>query len=308
MRKLTKLLKRILNFRKKSAQQKFESYGYRWLRWFPGVPVPIRLRNGVWWLMEEDYIGQCLLTDSYEGAEASFMGSFVKPGMMVLDIGAHRGFHTLRLSKTVGRGGHVFAFEPSPREMKRLKLHLKINFCRNVEVIECAVGEQEGSVELYTVPTNSVLNSLRPPDTDQPSSSTEVRIRRLDDVLSETKIGSVDFIKLDVEGGELGVLKGADELLQRVPRPVILCEILEQRTRPWGYASRLIADHLVAKNFRWFELSAAGQLTLVVEGAELCGNFVAVPEESLSLVRDLQTSGGTDSNVPPAAVLSPVKR
>ena len=221
--------------------------------------------------------------------------------MTVLDIGAHRGFHTLALSKRVGKCGQVFAFEPSPREVRALRLHLRINSCRNVEVIECALGDQEGSVELYTVPTNSVLNSLRPPGTTLPSSPTKVRIRRLDDVLSEANVRNFDFVKLDVEGGELSVLKGAEALLGRVPRPVILCELLEQRTRPWGYHARQIAEHLLGKNFRWFEVTAAGKLASMDDEIELCGNFVAVPEESLRLVSDIQSENGTVSSGTPAA-------
>jgi len=304
MEKLRGVPKRILNFHKKSAQQKFESYGYRWFRWFPGVPAPVRLETGIWWLMDKDFIGESLLKDNYEGAEASFLASFVKPGMMVLDIGAHRGFHTLRLSQSVGRNGRVVAIEPSPRDAQRLRLHLKINFCRNVEVVECAIGEQDGKADLYTVPTNSVLNSLRPPDTELGSSPIEVRLRKLDSVLSETKIGSVDFVKLDVEGGELYVLRGAGNLLERVPRPIILCEILEQRTRPWGYSAELIASHLLTKKFRWFELTATGRLTPVRDDVELCGNFVAVPEESLTLVHELRASDGACWKQPPADCLS----
>jgi FkbM family methyltransferase len=302
------LVRRLINFRKKSALERFESYWYRWHRWFPGLPAPVRLPNGVWWLMDDDFIGESLLKGSYESAEADFMESFVKPGITVVDIGAHRGFHTLRLSKKVGSKGRVVAIEPSGRDVARLKLHLKINFCRNVEVMECALGEQEGSADLYTVPANSVLNSLRPPDTELPSSRAEVRVRRLDDVLSGMRIGGVDFIKMDVEGGELAVLKGAEHLLERVARPVILCEILEQRTRPWGYAARQIADHLLAKNFRWFELTPEGRLNTVADYTQLCGNFVAVPEESLLLVRDLQTAVDIVPGVLPEAGFSAAKR
>jgi hypothetical protein len=111
----------------------------------------------------------------------------------------------------------------------------------------------------------------------------------LDDILSGAHIERVDFIKLDVEGGELGVLKGAEQLLQRVPRPVILCEVLEQRTRPWGYAGRLIVDFLLCKDFVWFDLNADGGLVPIEEiRSEFHGNFVAVPRESLEVVASLR--------------------
>ena len=98
----------------------------------------------------------------------------------------------------------------------------------------------------------------------------------------------MEFIKLDVEGGELAVLRGAEELLQRVPRPVILCEVLEMRTRPWGYPDRLIIEFLVSKDFVWFELCSKGDiLALKGTSSEFHGNFVAVPRESLEAVATL---------------------
>ncbi|MGB2676645.1 MAG: FkbM family methyltransferase [Candidatus Acidiferrum sp.] len=285
MKELTKLAKRIVNFRKKSPQEKFASYAYRWIRWFPGVPAPVRPPIGFWWLMDNDFIGRSLLEGGYENAECNFEKRFVKPGMTVLDIGAHRGFHTLLLSKKVGQGGRVISFEPSPRDAKRLNLHLKMNFCRNVEIKDCALGEESGSANLYVVQAETVCNSLKPPDTDLPASATSIQIRKLDDVLAQSQVKSVDFIKLDIEGGELSALKGARRLLEKVPRPVILCEVLEKRTRPWGYPARLIIEYLSQRKFLWFELGADAELLPLDCGeSEFNGNFVAVPIESLSTV------------------------
>jgi FkbM family methyltransferase len=263
---------------------------YRWRRWFRDTPAPIRLSTGSWWLLDTDFIGESLLSGGYERAEQDFAHRFLKAGMTVIDIGAHRGFHTLFFSKKVGKRGHVISFEPSLRDRKRLELHLKINFCRNVELRDCALGEEEGSASLYVVRVNSVLNSLRPPDTPQESFPTPVPMRKLDDVLSQAQLDRIDFIKLDVEGGELGVLKGAERLLQRIPRPVILCEVVEQRTRPWGHPGRLVIEHLSQRGFVWFELNACGELLLFPDGrSEFNGNFVAVPNESLKTLEHLRS-------------------
>jgi FkbM family methyltransferase len=235
--------------------------------------------------MDRDFIGESLLKGGYESAETAFAANFLRPGMTVLDIGAHRGFHTLLFSKKVGKHGRVLSFEPSLSDRKRLKLHLKINFCRNVVVNECALGEENGIADLYAVPANSVLNSLRPPDTSFETSTMAVSLRRLDDVLLRANVEAVDFMKLDVEGGELGVLKGGQDLLARTRRPVILCEVLEIRTRPWGYPGRLIIEYLAQRGFSWFELNSdATILPLEATRSEFNGNFVAVPKESLLAV------------------------
>jgi FkbM family methyltransferase len=275
------LIKRVIHFPGKSPRERLSSYAYRWNRWF-GLPAPVRRSGGIWWLIEMDFLGQSVLANGYEDVECKFADSFLRPGMKVLDIGAHQGFHTLVFSKKVGTHGRVVAFEPSLKDRKRLALHLKMNFCSNVIVEGCALGRREETANLYRVPQNSVCNSLRPPDIDLASVIEPVSVRKLDDALAQLGIDQVDFIKLDVEGAELEVLEGAQQLLLRTPRPTILCEVLEQRTRPWGYPARRIIESLSQKDFTWFELGPSAELIPVAcEQKEFHGNFVAIPRESM---------------------------
>ncbi len=81
--------------------------------------------------------------------EENFLLQFLKPGMVFLDIGAHRGFHTLLASKKVGIEGQIIAFEPSPRELRRLRWNLALNCCHNVRIESFAVSRNEGIGELY---------------------------------------------------------------------------------------------------------------------------------------------------------------
>lgn len=107
-----------------------------------------------------------------------------------------------------------------------------------------------------------------------------MRVRTLDDTLAAHGIDHVDFIKLDAEGGELGVLQGAKRLLQTAPRPAILAEVEDIRTRPWGYAAREIMRLLALWNYRWFALSETGSLYPAALDEELYdANFVALPDE-----------------------------
>src|SRR3981189_832278 len=109
-----------------------------------------------------------------------------------------------------------------------------------------------------------------------------VQIRRLDDIVLQYGLTKVDFLKLDVEGAELDTLKGATKLLNSSIRPVVLAEVYDIRTKPWGYQAREIVQFLFPLNYQWFALNANGTLAKI--SPDLCSydaNLVAVPVERL---------------------------
>jgi len=277
---------RVVNFFRKPRREQFRSLAFRWLWWTP-FPFPVRLPGGGWFFARNDFLGRGILWEGFESDECEFVRKFVKPGMNVLDIGANQGFYTVLLSKLVGEQGHVLAFEPSGRERNLLQSHLRFNHCRNVRIYDVALGETRGGATLYVVNgLDSGCNSLRPPDTTSPTSPVKVDLYRLDDLLETAGHTRVDFIKMDVEGAEWGILKGAEKVLTRAPRPIILSEVLDQRTRPWGYAAKQILDHLIKRNFTWFRVNSDGTVQLLdVLQQEFDGNFVAVPQESAEVFR-----------------------
>src|SRR5207249_3252897 len=115
---------------------------------------------------------------------------------------------------------------------------------------------------------------------DAPIRAVRVAVRRLDDVLAELGVSTVDFVKIDVEGAELSVLYGAMKLLQREPRPAILVEVQDIRTRPWGYAAREIIQFLIRMDYRWFAIAAKGALLPISCDQETYdANLVALPVE-----------------------------
>src|SRR5262249_54918383 len=101
-------------------------------------------------------------------------------------------------------------------------------------------------------------------------------------------LSKIDFIKLDVEGAELDALKGASRLLQNRPRPVILAEVQDVRTSPWGYSAKEILTFLEAAGFVWFRLATGDSLERVeVDRESLDGNFLACPNESLPVLNQM---------------------
>jgi FkbM family methyltransferase len=277
----TSLPERVAGFGAKPWRRKFQSFAFRWLRIFPRVPLPMKLPYGCWWMLRGDVIGQTLLEDRFESKELRFAERFLRPGMVVLDIGANQGFYTLLASKFVGTQGKVMAFEPSPRELRRLKFHLWLNRCHNVEVSDAALGSASGNEDLHVVlGSESGCNSLRPPEVSQPTRKLQVRVERLDDALKARQIAGVDFMKLDVEGAELAVLQGASALLSTRPRPIILAEVEDIRTQPWGYPAKEILLFLRNVGYRWFSLNEDASLSeLDLNHEKFEGNFVAWPGE-----------------------------
>jgi FkbM family methyltransferase len=203
--------------------------------------------------------------------------------MTVLDIGAHHGLYTVLASKRVGPSGKVIAFEPSPRERKQLVRNVRINFCSNVHIEPHALGKEPARNNLYVVEGGEDgCNSLRPPAVQSEIRAVPVEVVTLDAIASKLGLTKVDFVKLDVEGAELDVLKGALGLLQTIPRPVLLVEVYDVRTKPWGYQAREIVEFLDRLGYRWFQLLDNGSLRLVSSNLDVYdANLVALPTERM---------------------------
>jgi FkbM family methyltransferase len=253
---------------------------------------PVRLRLGFWWVPGDNNLTEPLLAGKFESSEMLFAQCFLRAGMTVLDVGAHHGLYSLLASRRVGRSGTVYAFEPSARERRVLRMHLILNRCSNVTVEKCALGSENGAKEFFVVQGNQTgCNSLRPPVVSSATAEVWVDVTRLDDWIAQKKIGRVDFIKLDVEGGELAVLEGAVKLLGCRPRPVILAEVQDVRTKVWGYRAKDILLRLRNHGYQWFELSEDGSLyDLDLSRNEFDGNFVAYPEEAVAGIERLRFS------------------
>jgi len=275
------LPQRIRRFLASPARRKYITMANRVRRIFPGMPIPLRLSFGAWWLAEKSALDHELTFNEFEPMEVQFVERLLRRGMTVIDAGAHHGLYTLLASKRLGRDGKVIAIEPSPRERERLKRHLRLNRCSNTELVTCALGEDAGETGFYLVEgEHDWCNSLRPPEVDGPVRTVRVSVRRLDDVLAELGVSKVDFLKLDVEGAELSVLHGAIKLLEGESRPAILAEVQDARTAAWGYSAREILEFLIGMDYRWFVIVAKGALRPISRDQESYDvNLVALPVE-----------------------------
>jgi len=245
------------------------------------VPRLKRMEPGFFFLVWNDVVRQAVINGEFEKAERKFVERFLRPGMIVLDVGSYYGLYALIASVKVGKQGQIVAFEPSPPQRSRLRLHLWLNRCSNVRVEKMALGETAGEHEFFVATQGSEgFSGLRPPDVGASVRSIRVSLMTVDRYLQEHSISKVDFIKIDVEGGELDFFKGAQSLLRGKTRPVILCELQDVRARAWGHGAVDTANFVRAFGFRWFKPLPDGRLMRLTDPKEeYQGNFVAVPNE-----------------------------
>jgi len=179
----------------------------------PGAVFPVlqgRLKGRRWIVGSCDH--GCWL-GSYEYQKQRLFSERIKPGSTVYDIGAHSGFYSLLAAEIVGPQGKVFSFELLPRNIGFLKKHIQMNGYVNIEVVEAAVSDRDGTA-LFKEAESSLMGCL------SPDGGLEVRTVRLDSLLSQAKLPAPQYIKMDIEGGEYGALRGAEQLL-RTHKPTI---------------------------------------------------------------------------------------
>lgn len=148
---------------------------------------------------------------TYELDKQRALERFLRPEMTVYDIGAQAGFYTLFFSRLVGESGRVYAFEPCPHEAHFLVDHVRMNCLQNVKIIQAAVGVRTELLGL-TVDCGQTQNRICS------SSGALLTVPVL--TLDGAGLTPPDLIKMDVEGAESAVLRGAHTTL-RAARPVV---------------------------------------------------------------------------------------
>ncbi len=162
----------------------------------------------------------------FERCELEFFVRALLPGQVVLDIGANVGIYSLAAALHVP-AAHVFAFEPCRETYNRLLLNLGLNCVKNVSPSCLALSDFEGEARLsVNVTGRDGLNTLGTPTHPEcvVVGSETVRVGTLDNWLRARAIGRVHLLKIDVEGAELHVFRGAGSLLAGADAPLIMFE------------------------------------------------------------------------------------
>jgi FkbM family methyltransferase len=144
----------------------------------------------------------------------------VEPDEVVVDVGAHIGCYSLKAAHI---GAKVIAIEPDSSNFELLKYNVRLNGFRNVEVLNVAASDKRGRVVLYPqTGDNTGTSSLEPDWTPSAKRETyEVEGSTLDEIVESRHIGSVDWLKVDVEGHEVPTLLGARKTLAMTANLII---------------------------------------------------------------------------------------
>lgn len=176
------------------------------------VPVPILsgVNRGRWWNLAS--AGSGYATGRRGVEQMRLLASLIEAGDCMWDVGAHHGYMTLSAARLVGATGLVHAFEPSAANHRILQRHLRWNRATNVSTLRVALSDFEGETTFGGTGTSKML-ALGAGDE-------RVRVARGDALVRDGRCTAPTVMKIDVEGAEAAVLRGAAATLERA-RPVV---------------------------------------------------------------------------------------
>ena len=231
--------------------------------WAPGgSPIVAQTPRGFRMEMDTNrgYLIGYLLGD-YEPGTCRLLSRTTHAGDVFVDAGANVGYFTLLASRLVGPSGQVHAFEPEPSIALELQRNIELNCVPNATVSQQALGDTVGEATIHRfldLPCGH--SSLRVVD-DGPHVSSKVPMITLDDYLEHLTGPRCDFLKVDVEGSEWAVLKGAERVLTSAHPPVIICEMNEGTSQAFGYSVREVLDWIRGcAGYGAYDITRTGEL------------------------------------------------
>lgn len=175
-------------------------------------------------------------TGTYEKGILSFLQATLKKGDCFVDVGANIGVMSIFASQQVEIEGKILAYEAHPKTVELLKENIQLNQLANIQVYQYALGSTESSTKIYD---NWQINrggaSLIVKN--EQSVSYDIKVHCLDSVFPENTIPKV--IKIDVEGFELEVIKGACSIIQKF-HPILIIELSENRKNVHASSTEII--------------------------------------------------------------------
>ena len=174
----------------------------------------------------------------HEFFTSAIMDKFIKNGMTVLDVGAHLGWSSLYMACRVGPNGKVLAFEPSKVLAPYLKENISINEYQNIQVYDKALIEKDTDMDI----AHSKIHSS--------SGSSKVACTTFDKFFyTNSSLDKIDFVKIDIEGFEMGCLIGMSAFLLS-NKPLITVEVHGSFLQEFGYTAKDVINFLEGFSYK----------------------------------------------------------
>ena len=218
----------------------------------------------------------------HEPETTVLIASVLKPGDTFIDVGAHVGYFSVLAASLVGAGGQVVSFEPEPGNYAQLIEHIRLNGLTQVLPIHCALGAQEGVLDLHINADNDgghALWDVRLHPSNERSRATPrshpVFVATLDRVLGAVGPGRVKAIKIDVEGNEHAVLRGARHTLETHRVPFVIAEVNRTGLELLGTSEGGLRAFMTMLGYEtWLLRAGDPPLQRLAPGETVAGGFV----------------------------------
>ncbi len=224
----------------------------------------------------------------YSVKKIEYFKRFIKKDDVCLDIGAHAGSWTRPLSNMV-TNGTVYAFEALPYYSDILKVTLRVLGCKNVVILNYAVSDTPGNVEIIWKDNNknklTGMTHIAGMNEAQSDSVTVESIALDDFIFSIPRIRRLSFIKMDIEGAEYLSLKGSIKIIEEF-RPVIFLELCNPYCERYGYQDEDIFNFFLNLNYNSFQFEKEDSFSALkeidVDNYRACEDVLFIPHEKIS--------------------------
>lgn len=215
-----------------------------------------------------------------EPDEVALVQTLVKPGNIVMDVGAHLGVYSTMLAELVGPSGLVLAYEPHPT-----MIYLNAIPYQQLIVRPFAVSEQEGAIGFET-DRSSALSHVSTTAT----STSNLKSVTLDQEVARLKLPKVDFLKIDVEGHEEFALRGASRLLTNDSPPILLFEFVPFFRPRWKQGAIQTLKNMLKPGWSGLALGFDGTKKEWNDWSEAAANtnYLLIPPHRSELFRELR--------------------
>jgi FkbM family methyltransferase len=247
--------------------------------WYHDLKIFLYIGNDASRLL---FVGGC-----YEPNEFYFLNRRLKEGMTFIDVGANEGFYSLFASKLVGNEGEVISIEPDPSMLERLRKNIMLNGIQNISIVPCAASFYSGvdnlSIAEYGHEGQTALGTCVPNPLVKTRKIIKTPVKSLDEILSEREVKNVHFVKIDAEGSELHVLKGAEQII-RASKPILQLEINDRALEAQNSSSEELIKLLQSWDYQAYRFGESGEITTIGTTTVTNENIIAAPKNEAIVV------------------------